>query len=993
MTGAHPFRLPRGGLVDRSRPLPFSFDGKVREGFAGDTLASALLAGGQTLFGRSFKYHRPRGVVSAGPEEPNALVELREGAWREPNTKATGIELYDGLVAASQNRWPSLQFDLMSIASLAAPFLPAGFYYKTFMWPAAFWEKLYEPAIRRAAGLGRASGLPDPDSYEKAHAFCDLLVIGAGPAGLMAALTAGRSGARVILADEDFRLGGRLLADRVEVGGLPGPEWAHSVETELRALPNVTVMPRTAVISLTDGGDYAAVERVADHLPKPAPGRPRQRLWKIVAHRTVLATGAVERPIGFGGNDRPGVMLAGAVRAYVNRFGVAPAPSLSVFTTADDGWRTAADLFAAGVEVDAVIDARPEVAEAARVLGEETGAEILLGAQVCGVAGSSGVKAVTVSRDGWRGRIPTGGLAVCGGWNPNIGLASHLGHRPTWSDVIAAFVCATPPPGMSVVGAAAGAFGLAQALAGGLAAGAAAAVDCGFAARLFDAPSASDEAVELSPLWRVEAPLGKVFVDLQNDVTDADVDLAAQEGFQALEHLKRYTTLGMATDQGRSGAVLGQALMAAMTGQGMAAAGAPGARPPATPVAIGALAGRHRGRDFQPTRLPPSHEWAQARGAAFTETGQWLRAQWFAGAGERHWLETVCREVATVRSAVGFTDVSTFGKIDLQGPDAATFLDRVYINTFSTLPVGKARYGAMLREDGFVMDDGTTSRLAPEHFLMTTTTVNAARVMQHLEFCHQVLWPELDVQMTSVSEQWAQYAIAGPASREVLATLVDNGFDLSDAAFPYMAAGSLTVLGGLRARLFRVSFSGERAYELAVPARNGEAVVRALCEGGAPFGITPYGSEALGVMRIEKGHPAGNELNGQTTAADLGLGRMMAKRKDCIGRVMAGRPALIDPDRPGLAGFRPVDRSARLRAGAHFLPLGARATSERDEGHMTSVAFSPTVGCWIGLGLIARGPSRHGERVRAYDPVRGGDIEVEICDPVFVDPEGSRLRG
>jgi len=346
-----------------------------------------------------------------------------------------------------------------------------------------------------------------------------------------------------------------------------------------------------------------------------------------------------------------------------------------------------------------------------------------------------------------------------------------------------------------------------------------------------------------------------------------------------------------------------------------------------------------------------------------------------------------------VRSAVGFTDVSTFGKIDLQGPDAATFLDRVYINTFSTLPVGKARYGAMLREDGFVMDDGTTSRLAPEHFLMTTTTVNAARVMQHLEFCHQVLRPELDLQMTSVSEQWAQYAIAGPASREVLATLVDNGFDLSDAAFPYMAAGSLTVLGGLRARLFRVSFSGERAYELAVPARNGEAVVRALCEGGAPFGITPYGSEALGVMRIEKGHPAGNELNGQTTAADLGLGRMMAKRKDCIGRVMAGRPALIDPDRPALAGFRPVDRSARLRAGAHFLPLGARATSERDEGHMTSVAFSPTVGCWIGLGLIARGPSRHGERVRAYDPVRGGDVEVEVCDPVFVDPERVRLNG
>jgi sarcosine oxidase subunit alpha len=731
---------------------------------------------------------------------------------------------------------------------------------------------------------------------------------------------------------------------------------------------------------------------VADHLSAPPPRQPRQRLWKIVARRAVLATGAVERPIGFGGNDRPGVMQASAVRAYLNRFAVAPAETMSVFTATDDGWRTAADLWDAGVAVTAVIDPRPEVPDAVRVLGEQTGAEILLGAEVCGVGGSRGVRGLKARGDGWRAKLATGGLAVSGGWNPNIGLASHLGHRPAWSEAIAAFVCETPPPGMAIVGAAAGEFGLSGALRGGGVAGAAAAALCGFSTVPLDPPEASDDPVELAPLWRVSRPAGKVFVDLQNDVTDADVALAAQEGFQALEHLKRYTTLGMATDQGRAGAILGQALMAAMTGQAMGAAGVPIARPPQVPVAIGALAGRHRGRDFQPTRLPASHAWAEAQGAAFTETGQWLRAQWFAKPGE-DWLQAVCREVSTVRSAVGFTDVSTFGKIDLQGPDAAAFLDRVYINTFSTLPVGRARYGVMLREDGFVMDDGTASRLGPDHFLMTTTTVGAAKVMQQLEFCHQVLWPELDLVMTSVSEQWAQYAIAGPASRELLARLADDGFDLSDEAFPYMAAGALTVLGGLRARLFRVSFSGERAYELAVPARSAERLVRTLAEEGALFGAAAYGSEALGVMRVEKGHPGGSELNGQTTAADLGLGRMMSKRKDYIGRVMAGRPALVDPDRPALAGFRPVDRSQRLRAGAHFLPLGAPAAAEHDQGHLTSVAFSPSLDHWIGLGLIARGAARRGERVRAYDPVRGGDVEVEICDPVFIDPPGSRLRG
>ncbi|MDB5444726.1 MAG: sarcosine oxidase, alpha subunit family, partial [Phenylobacterium sp.] len=482
-------------------------------------------------------------------------------------------------------------------------------------------------------------------------------------------------------------------------------------------------------------------------------------------------------------------------------------------------------------------------------------------------------------------------------------------------------------------------------------------------------------------------------VDLQNDVTDKDVALAAQEGFRALEHLKRYTTLGMGTDQGRSGAVLGQAIMAEITGGPMAEAGVPIARPPTVPVAIGALAGPHRGRDFRPIRLTASHGWASARGAVFTETGPWLRAQWYPQAGETDWLQSVSREAAAVRRAVGFTDVSTLGKIDIQGADAGAFLDRVYINTFSNLAVGRARYGVMLREDGFVLDDGTTSRLADDHYVMTTTTVNAGRVMQHLEFCHQALWPQLDVQMVSVTEQWSQYAIAGPRSREVLRALVDLQFDLEDQAFPYMAAGAVTICGGTPARLFRVSFSGERAYEVAVPARFGAGLAQAILEAGAAFDITPYGSEALGVLRIEKGHAAGGELNGQTTARDLGMGKMMSRRKDYVGRVMAGRPGLVDPDRPALVGVRPVDRSKRLRAGALVLPRGSGADPAAYQGHLTSVCYSPQMQGWIGLGLVRRGPERHGEVVQAFDPVRGAPLEIELCDPVFVDPEGGRLRG
>ena len=990
---AQPFRTAAGGLVDRARSLAFTFDGRSYTGLQGDTLASALLANGVRLVGRSFKYHRPRGILSAGSEEPNALVELRTGARREPNTRATVAELYYGLEAASQNRWPSLAFDALSVNALLSPVFAAGFYYKTFMWPASFWEKLYEPMIRRAAGLGRAADEADPDTYDRMHAHCDVLVIGGGPAGLSAALAAGRSGARVILVDEDFETGGRLLAERREIGSGTGVEWVARTLAELASLPEVRILSRTTLFGVYDHGSYGAVERVSDHLSVPGPHEPRQRLWRIVAKRAILAAGAIERPHVFGGNDLPGVMLAGAVRTYLNRYGVLPGRRLAVFTSSDDGWRTVADIAAAGGEVAAVIDTRPSVSPELLSRAGRAGAKVFAGGQVLGAKGRLGVSSVEVADAAGRvHRIACDGLAMANGWNPVVHLDSHLSRRPVWDEAIHAFVPGPMPEGMAAAGAAAGRFSLADALASGAQAGAGAASDCGFAASAGETPRTDPESTAHTPLWRVAKPRGKAFVDFQNDVAASDVELAHREGFRAVEHLKRYTTLGMATDQGKTSNLAGLSIMAELTGQAIPSVGTTVFRPPFTPVAIGALAGHHRGKEFRATRHVPSHAWCEENGAVFVETGLWLRPAYFPRPGEADWLESVNREVNTVRAKVGVCDVTTLGKIDIQGADALAFIERFTANPFGTLQVGKARYAVLLREDGLVMDDGTVARMAPNHYVMTASTANAAKVMQHLEFCRQWLWPELDVQIVSISEQWAQYAVAGPRARDTLRGVIDPGFDISNEAFPFLACAEITVGGGIPARLFRISFSGELAYELAVPAAYGDAAWRALMASGAAHGITAYGSEALSVMRIEKGHAAGAEINGMTTARDLGLGGMLAKKKDYVGRLMKERRALTDPDRPILVGFRPVDPGAKLRAGAHFLALGAAPSLAADEGYMTSVAHSPSLGHSIGIGLIRRGTERHGERVRAYDPVRGADIEVEICSPVFVDPKEEKLR-
>ena len=974
-----------GGLVDRNAPMNFTFNGKRMEGYAGDTLAAALLANGQKLVGRSFKYHRPRGIFSAGPEEPNALVQLRTGAAQEPNTRATVAELFDGLVATSQNHRGSLEFDLMSIADLAAPFLSAGFYYKTFMWPKAFWEKLYEPMIRASAGLGNLSMKDDPDTYDKGFLHCDLLIIGAGPSGLIAALTAARSGARVILADEDFRFGGKLNSESYVLDDMSGSDWAVQLVAELKTLPNARLMTRTTIYGAYDHGVFGALERVTDHL-KDSGGKPRQILWRIYSKYSLLCAGATERLIAFSNNDRPGVMLAGAVRSYVNRYGVTPGKNLTVFTNNDDGWRTASDLVAQGVNVRALIDVRKGVSPP-----DFIGTEVITGGLIVDTAGRKALSSITLKNGQ---KISTDCLAVAGGWNPNVHLTCHQRGKPVWNEDILAFVPGgTLPEGMRVSGAANGVFGLSSAIKSAAKKTIEILKDLDISSKAAALPNTEDEAQSGSAFWHVKESKKRAWVDLQNDVTVKDIKLSYQEGFRSVEHLKRYSTLGMATDQGKTSNIAGLAILAACSGKTISETGTTIFRPPYTPIPIGALAGRARGKDFRPYRLTPSHRWAESNGATFVETGNWMRAQWFARAGEKGWRDSVDREVQMTRASVGICDVTTLGKIDIQGKDAAEFLNHIYTNAFLKLQIGKVRYGLMLREDGIAYDDGTAARLGENHFVMTTTTANAVLVFRRLEFARQCLWPNLDVHLISTTDGWAQFAVAGPNSRNLLSKVVDAPFDLSNESFPFMACAELSVCGGTPARLFRISFSGELAYEIAVPAKYGNSMIDVLMKAGGEFDVIAYGTEALGVMRIEKGHAAGNELNGQTTALNLGLGDFVSANKDCIGKTLSQRVELNLPDAIRLVGFKPVNTSDALLAGSHFINKGEQATMENDQGWMSSVAYSPTLGCSIGLGFIKRGHERLGEMVRMVNPARGVEVEVEIVSPHFYDPEGGLQRG
>lgn len=975
-------RVVGKGLIDRNRAVTFTFDGLPVKGFAGDTVASALLGSGQVLMGRSFKYHRPRGVLTAGSEEPNALITVGQGAAQVPNVRATQQEVFDGLVCRSQNAWPSLAFDVMAVNDLAAPFLGAGFYYKTFMWPKRFWEGVYEPIIRKAAGLGALSGKSNTESYDKAFAFCDVLVVGAGPAGLMAAWTAAQAGADVILADEDALPGGRLNAEAESVGHQSAAVWAAQMAADLAAMANVRVMPRTTVTGAYDGNVYGALERLGSQEGYRT-GAPVECFWRITARQCVLAAGSIERPIAFANNDRPGVMMAGAVRAYLNRWGVSPGKHVTVFGNNDDAHRTARDLAAAGVHIAAMIDSR----EGVRVEGATF--PVYTGAQVCKASGRKALESITVRMGDREEAIQTDCLAMSGGWNPTVHLTCHMNGRPTWDADVQSFV---PTPGavpdLVSAGACNGVFSTAGCLKDGVAAAKAALKVLGKRAVSVEVPRADDTAYALEPLWAV-AGKGRAWLDFQNDVTVKDVKQAAAENFQSVEHMKRYTTQGMATDQGKSSNIGALAILADATGRAIPETGTTTYRPPFVPVSIAAMGAGAQGEGFAPQRFMTSHKQSVAMGAPMIEAGLWYRPSYFPKPGESTWRQSCDREIGYVRQAVGVCDVSTLGKIDIQGPDAAKLLDFVYTNTFSMLKVGKVRYGLMLREDGHVMDDGTCARLSDQHYLMTTTTAAAGQVMRHLEFVCQAVHPEWQVAFTSVTEHWAQFAVAGPKAREVLNDLLDAPID--NESWPFMSCGAVGVQG-VKGRLFRISFSGEQGYEVAVPARFGASLFDLLVRQADALGGGAYGMEALNVLRIEKGFITHAEIHGRVTAFDIGMARMVSAKKDCIGQTMATRPGLVEDTREQLVGLKPVDEGA-LTAGAHLYDAEAEPTRVNNQGYVTSVGYSPSLGHDIALGFVKRGPARMGEVIRLVDAVRGIETDVEICAPVFVDPEGVRLRG
>ncbi|MFN3937424.1 MAG: sarcosine oxidase subunit alpha [Gemmobacter sp.] len=994
-------RLPGKGRIDHARPVRFTFDGRVIEGRQGDTVASALLANGIHLMGRSFKYHRPRGVVSAGSEEPNALIGTQRGGPDrfEPNTRATMQEVWEGLTTESQNRWPTLEFDIGAINDRLHRLFPAGFYYKTFMWPKSFWDRVYEPLIRRAAGLGRSPTLPDPDHYASRYLHCDVLIVGAGPAGLAAALAAGRAGARVALVDEHAEMGGTLLSEpQVRIDGAAAWDWLASALAELSALPNVRLMPRTTAIGYYHENMVGLCQRVTDHLAAPPADAPRERLWRVRASQVVLAQGAIEKPLVFDGNDRPGVMLSGAAQTFLHRFGVKIGERAVVATTHDSAWHTAFDLAEAGTSVAAIADLRGEVAPTLVERARALGIEALTGHTVTTTSGRLRVASVRVNpviegRVGAGRVIPCDLLLMCGGWTPSLHLFSHTKGTLRWDEASGAFLPDRRTEECHIAGAGRGLWGVAAALEDGAKAGAAAAAATGRPAGAGSFAVEGDRpgrgiVVQELPADR-DPGKARAFIDFQNDVTAKDIRLAVREGMRSIEHVKRYTTNGMATDQGKLSNINGLMVAAEALGKAPPEVGLTTFRPPYTPTSFGALAGYHKDAHFEVTRKTPIDPWAEAQGAVFEPVALWRRARYFPKPGEDMGA-AVARECRAVRQAVGIFDASTLGKIEVVGPDAATFLERMYTNPWAKLQPGRCRYGLLLGEDGFIRDDGVIGRLAADRFHVTTTTGGAARVLNMMEDYLQTEWPELNVWLTSTTEHWAVIAVQGPNARKLLEPLVE-GLDLSDAAFPHMAVAECT-LAGFPARLFRVSFTGELGFEINVAARHGLALWERLWEVGQGHGVTAYGTEAMHVLRAEKGFIiVGQDTDGTVTPQDAGLAWAIGKAKpDFVGKRSLMRPDIVAPGRKQLVGLLTDDPRTVLEEGAQIVADPRQPVPMRMIGHVTSAYWSETLGRSIAMALVEDGHLLEGQTLHV--PMQGHIIGAKVTGVTFYDPEGQRLR-
>ncbi len=996
-------RLAAGGRIDRSKPIKFKFNGKTLDAFKGDTLASALMANGVDVVGRSFKYHRLRGIIGSGAEEPNAILQVGEGAKTVPNLRATQVEMYDGLVAQSVTGWPNLDKDIGAINNVFARMLPAGFYYKTFMQPQKLWHK-YEEIIRKAAGLGRAPALPDPDRYEKINHHCDVLVAGGGISGLCAAICASRAGARVTVVDDQNEFGGRILDNRYLIDDAPADEYVKSLVRELGGNEYVTLLPRTCVYGYLDHNFLVAVEKVTDHDPASyLKNVPRERMWRIRAKQVVLATGAFERPLVFHNNDKPGVMIASAVSAYINRYGVRPGKKFVFFTNNDSAYRTVLDCVEAGLDVEAVADSRNnsrgDLADHVR----DKGVRIFYQHVVTDVKGSTRVEGVSIAAidsqmqiiSGTSKQLDCNTLVVSGGWSPAVHLFAQSGGRAKWDEELCCFV-----PGESMqrqqmsCGSANGAFTLQQCMIEGFEAGIKAAAKNGFDADLPKMPSfINEEQTAIQSLWLVPSPHPdregpKQFVDYQNDTAAADIKLAIQEGYRSIEHIKRYTALGFGTDQGKLGNINGMAIAAQALGKSIPETGTTSFRPAYTPVTFGAIAGPELGDLFDPIRKTAIHPWHLRQGAKFEDVGQWKRPWYYPQSGE-DMHAAVNRECSATRESVGIIDASTLGKIDIKGPDSAEFLNRMYTNAWKKLAIGRCRYGLMLGEDGMVMDDGVTTRIGENHYYMTTTTGGAANVMSWLERWLQTEWPELNVFLTSVTDHWATIGVAGPNARKVIEKICSD-IDFDPAAFPFMSMQEGTI-ANVAGRVFRISFSGELSFEINVPANYGHHVWQACMQAGEEFKITAYGTETMHVLRAEKGFIiVGQDTDGSVTPNDLGMDWIVSKNKDFIGRRSLSRSDCTRQGRKQLVGLA-------TEIAHQVLPEGAQLVADANDltppvamiGHVTSSYYSSTLGHSIALALVKGGRSRMGEKV--YAPLADGRVLVaEICDPVFYDPKGDR---
>ena len=996
---SQPFRLNKEGLINRNKKISFTFNGKKLFGYEGDTIASALIANGIHLVGRSFKYHRPRGFFGAGVEEPNAKLQVEFNGHSEPNVNATEMELVEGLSATSQNCWPSVNFDIGAINNFLKMFFPAGFYYKTFMWPKSFWYKIYEPFIRKAAGLGVASIEKDKERYEHKFEYCDLLVTGSGPSGLASAYAAAKNGAKVILAEDKPRFGGTLLTDDVSIDNLSGKDWAEKIITELKSMPNVTVKNRSQVFGYYDHNMLVMFERVSDHLEKKSKFTPRQRLWYIRAKETILSTGSIERPIVFGNNDTPGIFLSAAAKEYMKVYGVLVGKKPLIFTNNDSAYETALEFKKNNVE-PIILDTREEHSSELIDEAKSKGIDIRFSH---GVIVANGYKKVKSAKIGKLNKdknsfekietVDCDCICVSGFWTPSVHLASQSGNKLKYEEKIDAFIPDKKKQHETSVGAANGSFTLEESLKNGFENGS------NLSAKITDTkteiaiPNVNEKKYGAHdkfwcmPLPKNENP--KRFVDFQNDVSVSDIEIALREGYRSIEHVKRYTTLGMATDQGRTSNLNGLQLVSNIENKIVPEVGHTTFRPPFTPITIGTIVGREVGMEYMPTRKTPMHEWHEKNNAVFVDAGAWKRPRYYKQ-GSETLFEASKREAKNVRENVGICDVTTLGKIDIKGPDAAEFLNRVYTNAWMKLPVGKARYGLMLREDGIVMDDGTTTRISENHYHMTTTTAQAANVLSHLEYYLQIVWPELNVNVVSTTEQWAGAAIAGPKSRDMLSKLYPD-LDVSNDALPFMGYKEAEFFG-VPSRIFRISFSGELAYEINVKSDHGMFMWEKMMEVGKEFGNQPYGTEALSTLRIEMGHVAGPELDGRTIPSDVSLNGLVSKKKDFIGKNSLGREAFNVESRQKIVGLIPIDRKSSIPEGSHIVQDQNAKLPNPKLGHVSSSCWSVENNNPFSLAIMKDGKNMIGKKFFAVSPLKNKSIEVEVISSHYVDPEGKRVR-